>query len=165
LDTTCLDHTVILLTTMRTYLILSALFVCSYFVLGCGGGSSGGDSISGNWTGQLFQSSGISCSDGTFLGAGVGTPTRTITLLVTGGEAVGDAASVSFDACTLTGTRDSAASIEFSSSSQSCPKKLLFSEIDDGLAKLSIDPGSPRTSADGTVGCVIAESGEIRQEG
>jgi hypothetical protein len=45
-------------------------------------GTSSDPTIYGDWTGQLKQSSGLTCSDGTFIGAGLNTKTRSVLVSV-----------------------------------------------------------------------------------
>lgn len=138
-----------------------AWILCSSLLAGCGSDGSGGSDVSGSWRGQLFQASGINCSDGSFIGAGLGTPTRVIAVQVTGGEVTGAEAALSLDACMMTGSRVTSSSMIFVSAAPACPREIWFSGINGGVATLHLNPGRPEANSDGTVSCVIEESGTV----
>lgn len=149
------------LETKPRYSQLATWTLSAGLLVSCGADRSDTSGVSGTWSGQLYQASGINCSDGSFIGAGLGTPTRVITVQVTGGEAIGEEAALSLDSCTMMGGRVTASSMEFSSTATGCPQVISFSGINGGMATLHINPGPPEATTEGTVGCAIAESGEI----
>ena len=77
----------------------------SLIVTGCGGDSGGWDSlIEGTWKGELIQG-GITCADGTFIGACAGCAIGQVNLEVDGGDEVGSAVSARDGECQLNGER------------------------------------------------------------
>lgn len=134
-------------------------------VSGCGGDGSGFETIAGNWSGQMFQASGINCSDGTFIGAGLGSPTRVISFVIEGGDVLDASASLSLNGCDYIGTREEESEITFYSSDESCLESVKHSEIDGGMATTTLDSRPAKPDSQGQPTCTIAEQGEVTKDG
>jgi hypothetical protein len=129
----------------------------------CGGGN-GDSGITGGWTGQLYQAGGLHCSDGNFLGVGSGTATRNISVLIEGGEFIGDSVSLTLEGCTYRATRKSLSEIQFTSDAMQCSKSVTATEITDAGFAIFIDARAARPDESGVPTCVVDENGEMVRE-
>lgn len=145
---------------------LPVLLLLTLVLSSCGGG---GDSeidskFTGDWTGELVQSGGISCSDGSFFGAGQGTKTRDVTISVQEDKSPNNTVvTINFDNCVYKGVVTDETNVEATAiSAESCAGKINFNLTGDNKAFISLGGDVP-TSSDGSVVCSIAESGELKR--
>lgn len=88
---------------MKTKILIPLVII---FLTSCGGGSNNTSSlIEGTWRGSLIQG-GMSCSDGTFIGAGSGSVVSNVVLDVRGTDAIGSTVQAVDGNCLLEGIRD-----------------------------------------------------------
>lgn len=142
--------------------------------VGCGGGGSDSDTegpvvsdvgfskLSGMWLGESFQGSGIACSDGSFIGAGVGTGAQEISFEIGGADSFNQEGTLQFGSCTYFGVRQTLAEMEFFSSDSSCLDSIVLYEIEEsGVARFSTTP----RPAENQEACVISRGGEVSRQG
>ena len=159
-------------------LLLSTLSACS----GGGDDNDSFEAIAGRWSGDLFQSSGLNCSDGTFVGAGAGSNAGTIALEISGGDLLGETSTLTVTehicanpeveacgvpaggACVYSGVRLSESEIEFHSDDANCNQSVVLDSINNGQASVHFDPRPAVALPDGSPTCAIAYAGEVERE-
>jgi hypothetical protein len=145
---------------IRLLTITSVLFFSA-----CGGGSSSSSApsqISGMWNGLMTQASGIRCSDGSYIGVGVGTSTRELSIEIKGGDLIGETASLILDECFYSGERIETSQIIFSTDESNCAPELSLTDINNNKAELYINAGEAKSDFDEIV-CFVNEVGEVQR--
>lgn len=149
----------------------SLIALCLVFFFGCGGGGSDSDdnivadvnfpTLSGTWSGESRQESGLSCSDGSFIGAGVGTGAREIRFEIAGADAFDQEGTLQLESCVYSGSRQTRREMEFFSSDSDCLDSVVLFEIEDGETRFVTNP---RVSDSQEV-CDFSRGGEVFRQG
>ena len=149
--------------------VLLAVYTC-LILSACGSNSSGNTekteddgvaNLTGTWSGVMQQISGISCSDGTFLGAGLGSELGSEEFVIEGADSIDEPGVLELWGCTHTGVRVENDEIVFDSEDPDCPGSVKFYDIEEGRAQVITQPEFADTPPAQGLNCKISLGGEI----
>lgn len=144
--------------------ILFLLPILASFACGGNSDSEGLFSFSGTWSGRITQTSGASCSDGSFIGAGTGATSPTVfEVEISGIDRIDETGALSFEDCNYSGSREGINKVSFFSNEAGCFDTITVEILDPTTIRLSFEPSEPVAAPDGSVRCVASAAGDFEK--
>lgn len=149
---------------VKSYKLIAVILILN----ACGGGSDDANNfsspISGRWTGQLYQNGGVFCSDGQFLGVGLGVPTSVASISISGGDSVASQILLNDGNCQYIGQRDLESSVTLLPTQENCGDAVIIADINSDGFQYTTDPSAPKPDSHNGTTCTISETGILIRE-